>query len=87
LNMAFNRTGNMSVYGDISVYHITWEGKTTLVGSVKGMAIYSPTSSRRFSLYIDRNYGIDYHSGKLHIVYSDQSSKGAKLAEAEIVLH
>jgi len=86
LNMTFNRTGNMSVYGDVSVNHISLEGRVTPVGSAKGIAVYSPTASRRFNLYLYKNYGIDFNSGKLHILYEDESHK-VKLAEEEIDLH
>lgn len=87
VNMTFNRTGNMSVYGDVSVNHISLKGKVTPVGSAKGLAVYTPIGSRRFSMFLEKNRSIDFTSGKLHIVYSDQSSKAVKLAEEEIVLH
>ena len=34
--MVLNRSGNMSVYGNIKVDHISPEGVTTEVGMVKG---------------------------------------------------
>ncbi|MGN6803800.1 MAG: hypothetical protein ACTHJN_18010 [Ginsengibacter sp.] len=86
LKMTFNRSGNRSVYGDVSVYHISWEGKTTLVGSAKGLAVYTPTKLRHFTIQLNNGYGINFHSGKLLVVYSDQSAKPVKLAEKEIVL-
>lgn len=86
VNMTFNRSGNMSVYGDIAVDHISLQGKTTRVGIVKGLAIYTPNTKRRFHLPLEKNKTVDYHSGKLHLVYSDQSSRAIKLAEQEIML-
>lgn len=86
LKMTFNRSGNRSVYGDVSVYHTTWEGKTTLVATAKGMAVYTPTKCRHFSIELNNTYGIDFHSGKLLVVYSDQSPKPVRLAEKEMVL-
>lgn len=87
LSMTFNRKGNMSVYGDVSVDHISDKGKITPVGSAKGVAVYTPTTSRRFSLALQKNTGTDFHSGRFHIIYSDQSPKANKLAEQEIDLH
>ena len=86
VNITFNRTGNMSVYGDVIVNHISAEGKVTLVGLVKGMAVYTPNSVRRFHLVLDNSGVVNYHEGKLRVVYSDQSSKPITLAEAEIEL-
>lgn len=86
LNVTLNRTGNMSVYGDLSVEHISAEGKITPVGSVRGLAVYTPNANRQFRLLLNNAPGVDFKSGKLHIVYSDQSGKAAKLAEGEIAL-
>jgi hypothetical protein len=88
LNMVFHRTGNMSVYGDISVDHITDQGKKTIrVGVVRGMAVYTPNPMRRFRMMLENIPGVDYHSGKLHIVYTTPSDhKLATIAEAELIL-
>ncbi|BAX80062.1 hypothetical protein ALGA_1687 [Labilibaculum antarcticum] len=88
LKLKFDRTGNMSVYGDIRVDYISPEGKLIQVGLVKGLAVYSPTASRTFSMKLDNQAGIDYTKGKLHLVYSRQKAdKGAMLCEAELNLH
>lgn len=88
LNMAFNRTGNMSVYGDITVDHISSGGIVTRVGLVQGIAVYTPNPIRRFKVELDKTLGINYSKGKLQVVYSSQSStKPEKLAEAELLLH
>ena len=84
--MTFNRTGNMSLYGDLSVDYISDQGKVTRVGVVRGIAVYAPNSKRNFHLLLDNNAGVNYHNGKLHIVYADQSPKPVKLAEQEIAL-
>jgi P pilus assembly chaperone PapD len=86
LSMAINRTGNMSVYGDIAVDYISPNGKVSHVGVVKGLAVYTPNSTRRITLPLTNNSSVNYHSGKLHIVYSDQSGKPVRLAEDEIQL-
>lgn len=87
LNVSFNRTGNMSLYGDIIVNYISSNGKTTQVGTVKGLAVYTPNTVRHFRLPLEQKSGINYHSGKLHIIYSDDSPKSMKLAEADVVLN
>ncbi len=86
LKMMFNRSGNMSTYGDVSVDHISPEGKVTRVGSIKGISVYTPNLKRRSQIALDANAGINYHSGKLRLVYTDAVPKGKQLAEAEIKL-
>jgi hypothetical protein len=87
LKVTFIRTGNMSVYGDISVDHISLQGKVTRIGIAKGMALYTPNLVRHFNLLLDKNTGIDYHKGKLRIAYTTQpDAKSVKLAETELVL-
>lgn len=88
LKMAFNRTGNMSVYGDIAIDYISPQGKVIRVSFIQGMAVYTPNSVRRFKVDFDKTLDIDYRRGKLHIVYTSQSdTKPEKLAEAELLLH
>ncbi|MDQ6757244.1 MAG: fimbria/pilus periplasmic chaperone [Bacteroidota bacterium] len=86
LKLTFNRIGNMSVYGDVTVNYISPNGKITKVGSVKGLAVYTPNTIRDFHLVLDKKSGINYHTGKLQVVYTDDSPKPAKLAEEEMVL-
>jgi hypothetical protein len=87
LKITFNRTGNMSVYADISVDHISLQGKVTRIGIAKGMALYTPNLLRHFNLALDKNAGIDYHKGRLHIMYTTQAdAKSVKIAETELML-
>jgi hypothetical protein len=88
LNMTFLRTGNMSVYGDLSVDYISPQGKTIGAGVIKGIAVYTPNAKRHFKLNLENHPGINYHSGSLHITYTmPAESKLAKLAETNVVLH
>jgi len=88
VKMAFNRTGNMSVYGDIVIDYISPQGKVLRVSYIQGMAVYTPNPVRRLKVDIDRTLDIDYSKGKLHVVYTSQSdTKPETLAEAELLLH
>jgi hypothetical protein len=86
LDFKITRTGNMSVYGDILVEHLSPAGKETTVGMLKGVAIYSPTALRQFKIALDASQKAIYNSGKLRITYSAQSSKPLTFAEAEVIL-
>lgn len=74
INLTLNRTGNMSAYGDIVVEHVSANGKTTEVGIAKGVAIYSPNSIRHFHFNLDKNAGINFKNGKLHVSYVLQTN-------------
>jgi P pilus assembly chaperone PapD len=87
LNMTFNRTGNMSIYGDISVYYTSSSGKTTPAGTAKGIAVYTPNTARRFRLTLDKKRGIDYHSGRLSVEYSTaEDSHPVRIAGLDLPL-
>jgi hypothetical protein len=89
LQLTFNRSGNMSVYGDIKIEHISPQGKATPVGTVKGISVYTPNSIRRFIMDLDKKAGVNYHSGTLHLTYTAQvepNAKAEKYAEAELSL-
>jgi hypothetical protein len=87
LKITFNRTGNMSVYGDISIDHISLQGKITRVGIAKGMALYTPNLVRHFNLLLKKEKNIDYHKGRLRIAYTTQAdAKSVKIAETELKL-
>jgi len=88
LEITFNRSGNMSAYGDVAVDHISALGKVTRVGIAKGMALYTPNLLRHFKLVLDKSKGVDYHQGKLHITYTTQpDAKSIKMAETELELN
>ena len=85
--LAFNRTGNMSKYGDLSVEHISPSGKKTDVGQANGISIYTPNAIRRFTLNLRTDKGVDFRSGKLHATYSAPSdAKKEVYAEGEMDL-
>ena len=86
ITLTFNRKGNMSSYGDLSIEHVSSQGKVTQVGIVRGLSVYTPNTTRNFSLPLSKVANVDYNSGKLRAVYSDQSPKPKKLAETEISL-
>ncbi len=88
LNLTFNRSGNMSVYGDIEVNHISADGKSTQVGIIRGIAVYTPNAIRRAKMDLNRIPAVNFGSGKLQVIYTGQTdAKPVKLAEAELMLH
>jgi hypothetical protein len=87
LKLTFKRTGNMSVYGDITVDHISLDGKRIRISKVMGLAVYTPNEIRNFTLPLDIKQGINYHTGSLYITYTTQAdTKSVKLSEKELKL-
>ena len=88
LSLTLNRTGTMSVYGDLTADHVSAQGKITRVGAANGVAVYTPNNIRRFQFNLNKVPGIDYSSGTLKIIYSAPSDvKPARYAEAELNLN
>jgi P pilus assembly chaperone PapD len=88
LIMVFNRTGNMSVYGDITVDYISPQGKITRVGIANGVAVYTPNEKRHFQFNLNRVPGLNLKTGTLRVIYSASSDvKPVRLAEAELSLN
>jgi P pilus assembly chaperone PapD len=87
LRMVLNRSGNMSVYGDLNVDHISLQGKTTRVGMANGVAVYTPNSIRKFEFNLMKIAGVNYKEGTLRVTYSAPSDvKPLRYAEAELAL-
>jgi P pilus assembly chaperone PapD len=85
--LVFNRSGNMSVFGDITVDHISIQGKITRVGMANGVAVYTPNTKRRFQFNLNRVPGVDFRTGTLRVIYTASSDvKPVRLAEAELIL-
>lgn len=84
----FNRSGNMSVFGDITVDHISPQGKITRVGVANGVAVYTPNSIRKFQFNLNKISGVDFNTGNIRVIYSAPSDiKPERYAEAELTLN
>ena len=69
LAITFNRSGDKSVFGDIIVNWVSPEGKETEVGTVRGIAVYTPNRKRNFSMKLRKLPQVDYTRGKLIVQY------------------
>ncbi|MDZ4205328.1 MAG: hypothetical protein U1C46_10995 [Bacteroidales bacterium] len=87
VSLVFNREGNQSVYGDLSVEYVSPQGAKTEVGIVRGIAVYTPKTKRRFTLQLRKSEGVDFTNGKLLLRYqSPNDAKPEIYAEQEIIL-
>jgi len=84
VSLTINRTGNMSVYGDININHITPSGQTTRVGFIKGISLYTPGKSRIIKVVLS-DAGAELKSGQLEVSYT--GTKESKPIIFATVLH
>jgi hypothetical protein len=88
VKMTLERTGNMSCYGDITIDHVAISGTVTRVAELKGIAIYTPLEKRQVKLALRTIPGIDYTTGKLHVVYKAQENLSQNsIAQTEVYLN
>lgn len=87
LSLVFNRSGNMSCFGDLAVDYVSPQGKITRVGAANGIAVYTPNPIRRFQFNLKKVPGVDFKTGSLKVTYSAPSDvKPLRYAEAELIL-
>jgi hypothetical protein len=87
VSLYFHRTGNFSVYGDLTVQHVSPSGVVTSVGAANGIAVYTPNTKRYFQFDLTTYKGVDFHSGKLNVVFSAPNDVAPeKYAEATLIL-
>lgn len=84
LLMTINRTGNMSVYGDLKVEFIDNKGISTEIGKVKGISVYTPNNKRHFSMNLRKPGELTLKDGKIKITYSTDSGEIMASSEIEI---
>lgn len=72
--MVFNRSGNMSTYGNIIVNYAP-DGKTTKVAQANGFALYTPGKLRKTILNLQEPSGVDYSKGRLTVSYTTRRSQ------------
>lgn len=87
INMVFNRSGNVSVYGDVLAEYISPQGKIIQVGAVNGIAVYTPNTKRQFHMDLNKIQGVNYHKGKLRVTYTNKKENATvQLTQAELLL-
>ncbi len=87
VNLVVGRSGNYSVYGDLELLHYDSAGKESVVGLVRGVAVYTPLQGRTVKIPFNKAT-TPPTSGRLKVVYSFTSNgKKEVLAEVEVPLN
>ena len=88
LSLVFERSGDKSVYGDLSVMWVPAQGDPIEVGIVRGLAVYTPNKIRKFKMQLHNMPGVDFKKGKLLIKFqAPNDTKAEVFAEKEYKLN
>lgn len=87
LALNLERSGNQSVYGDLTVSFTPRGGSEQVVARTNGVAIYAPNPLRRANITLGQPAGSRLTDGVLRVSYRQQAEDGgAPLAEAVLQL-
>jgi len=87
LALQFNREGNSSVYGDLSVTFTPKNGAPRVLAQVGGIAVYTPNRLRKALVPLQVPAGTNLAAGTLEVSYRDRPEAGGKLlAQASLNL-
>lgn len=79
LALQFDRTGNSSVYGDISVTFTPANGTPRSLAQIGGIAVYSPNRLRKAMLPLQVPKGVTLTGGRLEVSYRQRLDAGGRL--------
>jgi len=86
LSLQINRTGNQSVYGDLTIKLFN-QGNETILGRANGIAVYIPNSHRNVQLPLNLDPETTINNGKIVITFRERPDNGgAILAKSELQL-
>ncbi len=85
LTLTINRTGNISIYGDISIEYIPAHGKSYKIGAAKGVGVYTNINKRNITVKLTNTSGKPLTDGKLKVQYvSNGETKREIYAERDV---
>jgi len=86
LKLTINRTGNISIYGDLVVNYSPANGKTYEIAKVKGVGVYTNINKRIISIKLNKLPGTKLSNGKLAVKYisHNEDKKIIVYAEGEL---
>ncbi|MDH5178328.1 MAG: fimbria/pilus periplasmic chaperone [Gammaproteobacteria bacterium] len=79
------RSGNMSVYGDITILFTSKSGQSLVLKKINGLAVYSPNTHRRLSVQVNAPNGVKIEHGILTVQYHETKEAGGKLIHEQSI--
>jgi len=87
LSFQINRSGNRSVYGDLSVTFTPNGGEPVNLAKAGALAVYAPNALRRARMPLQAPLGTPLAAGMLELSYRERAEAGGKvMAEASLNL-
>ncbi len=88
LKVSINRTGDISIYGDIIVEYIDMRGSSYQVGKIMNIGVLSNISKRNVVVKLKQKTGMVFKNGKLKVSYinNDNPKKPVLYTERELTL-
>ena len=88
LKLVINRTGNISIYGDLTVEYVPPQGQSFQIGILKGMGVYTNINRRNVSIKLRKAPGTNLQNGKLIVKYmsNDDNKIPVVYTEGELYL-
>lgn len=86
LRFRIGRTGNQSIYGNLTVTFVPAGGKPMVVGLANGVAVYTPNASRVVRITLRTLAGDTIRKGVLRLAYTKQDKGGETIAETDLVV-
>ena len=83
LELKIKRSGNMSVYGNLVIEHITENGNTSEIQKIKGISVYTPNSSRNIVVQFPKTEN-ELDNGKLRITYTTETDEIMAVSELDL---
>lgn len=85
LSFVLNRTGNISVYGNLKVEYIPEHGKGVVIGGKNGVAVYTNLNKRNVSIRLNKTSEVDFNTGTLRLSYNSRDDARKQEIFAETV--
>jgi P pilus assembly chaperone PapD len=86
LQFQIHRTGNRSIYGNLTATFVPAVGRSSVVGIANGVAIYTPNLLRSAGISLRVPPGVTLTRGHLHLAYTLQQKDHEKIAEADLLV-
>ena len=86
LRLQIHRSGNRSVYGNLTATFVPASGKPTVVGIANGVAVYTPNTMRAAGLTLRVPPGVVLRNGRLHLTYTEQTKGNETIAQADLLV-
>lgn len=84
ITFIIHRNGTRSTYGDIQIVHTDIAGKETVLKTMAGLAVYTPTKKRTIRVPLDIPKGFNPKGGTITVTYTEKEKQGGKIIAQQV---